>query len=850
MKKYCNTRQVEDSGDWEKKKQALNKDKKYHNEKKQLHIHRFNLYLSLQKLLAAREKNCLQPLATSLRNCFQYFKAGYEMLKPLEEKIIDLENNLKTINKELNNKRRKVVEMSKDFKACIEKQMREGREISTAGNIRDLEPGGNHDTSTMTKEGYLFLRQSHSCSYIWATVKDGLITVQPAGINEVGMTQSIPLLLCTVKCSDFNRLRFLFEVVSPGNSFLLQADSDNARDAWMDVIQNCIRHQLNDQVAPSSSKKKSNGGNNAGSNETKKNLQAKMLWAIPGNKECVDCSSKDPDWLSMNLGSLLCVKCSGHHRNLGVHLSQVRSLTMDRLDPYRLEYMKAVGNKKANAIWEASLNENSSPGRIDANADQKERNAFIRAKYVDKKFLAKDKEKLSEDQINRSMFVAINNNDLMSMLKSVFWGGDINWKNSDEDQRTAFLQAVHMGSTLLVQALMLNGTNVTQETDMRLWNALHYCAFNNDSTIANLLVTKGSSELLFKEDVDGRRPLDLALHEKEISNRDQSVNIPASEINIEEGERAENSSEEQDDSKKSQNDQQIQDIGENISSKETNNQEEEQNVTGEQQNEDEPPPPPPPPPESSTNDEIPGSPPIPPPHPPPRPPPQPPAQDDELPPPPPPPQDICDFFMETTQLEEAKLRARIKKDMEDELEVVDSDDDDLHVATEPSHATSSPSARPSTSFLSFGTSQSLPGSGSFSTPSGKKSGLLDTSFGKDKKGRRSFSRDNKEKLRSSGSERKRSPRRSYAPSLTTSSSTGSFDERSRKTTVLGSLASKNIPKSIKIGKMWKSPRSGTKHSGHFSTSSVGDWTPPPLTRKDSKYAPPRKRDLSNFGKFS
>ena len=37
----------------------------------------------------------------------------------------------------------------------------------------------------------------------------------------------------------------------------------------------------------------------------------------------------DPDWASLNLGSLICIECSGIHRNLGTHISKVRSLELD-----------------------------------------------------------------------------------------------------------------------------------------------------------------------------------------------------------------------------------------------------------------------------------------------------------------------------------------------------------------------------------------------------------------------------------------------------------------------------------------------------------------------------------------
>lgn len=43
-----------------------------------------------------------------------------------------------------------------------------------------------------------------------------------------------------------------------------------------------------------------------------------------GNDRCADCGAPDPDWASLNLGVLVCIECSGVHRNLGVHISKVQ----------------------------------------------------------------------------------------------------------------------------------------------------------------------------------------------------------------------------------------------------------------------------------------------------------------------------------------------------------------------------------------------------------------------------------------------------------------------------------------------------------------------------------------------
>ncbi|RRT41738.1 hypothetical protein B296_00048946 [Ensete ventricosum] len=48
-----------------------------------------------------------------------------------------------------------------------------------------------------------------------------------------------------------------------------------------------------------------------------------VLRKVCGNDICADCAAPEPDWASLNLGILLCIECSGVHRNLGVHISKL-----------------------------------------------------------------------------------------------------------------------------------------------------------------------------------------------------------------------------------------------------------------------------------------------------------------------------------------------------------------------------------------------------------------------------------------------------------------------------------------------------------------------------------------------
>ena len=78
----------------------------------------------------------------------------------------------------------------------------------------------------------------------------------------------------------------------------------------------------------------------------------------------------DPEWASINLGILLCIECSGIHRSLGVQVSKVRSLTLDKFEPEMFNVMLKLGNNSVNSIFEACYQEKLDPKRAEPKSER------------------------------------------------------------------------------------------------------------------------------------------------------------------------------------------------------------------------------------------------------------------------------------------------------------------------------------------------------------------------------------------------------------------------------------------------------------------------------------------------
>ncbi|KAM8867103.1 LOW QUALITY PROTEIN: arf-GAP with GTPase, ANK repeat and PH domain-containing protein 1-like [Synchiropus picturatus] len=181
--------------------------------------------------------------------------------------------------------------------------------------------------------------------------------------------------LRNVSKTDEDNFDFLV-VSSTGQTWHFEAPSVEERDSWVQAIESQILASL--QLCESSK------------NKTRKNSQSEAVALLAirnakGNNFCVDCDAPNPTWASLNLGALICIECSGIHRNLGTHVSRVRSLDLDDLPRELTLVLSAIGNHMVNSIWEARALVHRKPT---PDATREERESWIRAKYEQKLFVA------------------------------------------------------------------------------------------------------------------------------------------------------------------------------------------------------------------------------------------------------------------------------------------------------------------------------------------------------------------------------------------------------------------------------------------------------------------------------
>ncbi|XP_037658300.1 arf-GAP with SH3 domain, ANK repeat and PH domain-containing protein 1 isoform X5 [Choloepus didactylus] len=431
-----------------------------------------------------------------------FFQDGLKTADKLKQYIEKLAADLYNIKQTQDEEKKQLTALRDLIKSSLQLDQKESRRDSQSrqGGYSMHQLQGNKEYGS-EKKGYL-LKKSDGLRKVWqrrkCAVKNGILTISHATSNR--QPAKLNLLTCQVKPNAEDKKSF--DLISHNRTYHFQAEDEQDYVAWISVLTNSKEEALTMAFRGEQST-----GENSLEDLTKAIIED--VQRLPGNDVCCDCGSSEPTWLSTNLGILTCIECSGIHREMGVHISRIQSLELDKLGTSELLLAKNVGNNSFNDIMEANL-PSPSP-KPTPSSDMTARKEYITAKYVDHKFSRKSCSS-SSAKLNE-LLEAIRSRDLLALIQVYAEGVELMEPLLEPGQElgeTALHLAVRTAdqtSLHLVDFLVQNCGNLDKQTALGN-TVLHYCSmYGKPECLKLLLRSKPTVDIVNQA---GETALDIA----------------------------------------------------------------------------------------------------------------------------------------------------------------------------------------------------------------------------------------------------------------------------------------------------------------------------------------------------
>uniref|UniRef100_A0A7N8XBM8 Un-named sa1614 n=1 Tax=Mastacembelus armatus TaxID=205130 RepID=A0A7N8XBM8_9TELE len=323
-------------------------------------------------------------------------------------------------------------------------------------------------------------------------------------IHTMKCRSSLNLLTCQVKPSVEDKK--CFDLISHNRTYHFLAEDEAECVAWISVLSNSKQEALS--VALDGGRRGGGGGGESSMEDLTRAITDDIR-RMPGNNNCCDCGAPDPGWLSTNLGILTCIECSGIHREMGVHVSRIQSLSLDSLGTSDLLLARNIGNSGFNEILEANL---LSPSlKPSQHSHMAERKDFILSKYQDVHFVRRSHSSVAA--LRLGLQEATKSCDIYSLIHLYAQRTELSQPlhtHIQEKGETALHLAVLLAdrtSLHILDFLAQNCSNVDAQTSAGN-TALHYSCLHNKTDCVKLLL-RARANIHIKNEL-GESALDMS----------------------------------------------------------------------------------------------------------------------------------------------------------------------------------------------------------------------------------------------------------------------------------------------------------------------------------------------------